>query len=95
MNLVAKEWAIVSQRPGVLVVSETAGVAAEAADSGLLISPLDVEGTAEALKCALAMPKTERAARLSRFRERVERWTAHDWLEAQTSDLGLSLSRRG
>jgi len=25
MNLVAKEWSIISKRPGVLVVSETAG----------------------------------------------------------------------
>ncbi|MBV9354928.1 MAG: trehalose-6-phosphate synthase [Chloroflexi bacterium] len=94
MNLVAKEWAIVSQRPGVLVVSETAGVSAEAADTGLLISPLDVEGTAEALAQALRMPVAERTSRLRRFRDRVERWTAHDWLQAQTSDLGLSLSRR-
>src|SRR5207247_11111260 len=28
MNLVVKEWAVVSQRPGVAVISETAGVAA-------------------------------------------------------------------
>jgi hypothetical protein len=30
MNLVVKEWAVVSQRPGVAVISETAGVAAAA-----------------------------------------------------------------
>src|ERR1700716_2449544 len=49
MNLVAKEWAVVAKEPGVLIVSETAGVAADAADSALLISPLDVEGTARAM----------------------------------------------
>ena len=49
MNLVAKEWAVVADEPGVLIVSETAGVAGEAAECALLISPLDVEGTAQAM----------------------------------------------
>jgi trehalose 6-phosphate synthase len=89
MNLVAKEWAVVSERPGVLVVSETAGVAAEAAPSALLISPLDVEGTAEALAQAVRMPRDERAARLCAFRGRVLGWTARDWLQAQLADLGV------
>jgi trehalose 6-phosphate synthase len=87
MNLVAKEWALVSKRPGVLIVSETAGVATEAADSALLVSPLDVEGTAIALAQGLDMPEAERAERLARFRSRVERWTAQSWLSAQLDDL--------
>jgi trehalose 6-phosphate synthase len=96
MNLVAKEWAVVSQRPGVLVASDTAGVAEEAADSALLVSPLDVEATARAIADALNMPEPERAARLARFRERVTRWTARHWLSAQLADLGLesALPRR-
>ena len=89
MNLVAKEWAVVSRRPGVLVVSETAGVVHEAADTALLVSPLDVEGTAQALATALAMPAAERASRLARFQARIEQWTAGDWLQAQLTDLGL------
>ena len=89
MNLVAKEWAIVSKRPGVLVLSETAGVAGEAEQAALLVSPLDVEGTAQAMSCALDMPNPERAARLRRLRNRVCRWTAADWLAAQLSDLGV------
>jgi trehalose 6-phosphate synthase len=87
MNLVAKEWAVVAEEPGVLVVSETAGVAAEAADSALLISPLDVEGTARAMAEALDMPLAERSARHSRFADRVNRWSARDWLNAQLADL--------
>jgi trehalose 6-phosphate synthase len=87
MNLVAKEWAVVSKRPGVLVLSETTGAAEEAAGSALFVSPLDVEGTARAMAQALDMPEAERTARLSRFRERVYRWTAQDWLEAQLRDL--------
>jgi trehalose 6-phosphate synthase len=89
MNLVAKEWAVVSQRPGVLIVSETAGVVAEAKGSALLVSPLDVEGTALAMADALDMPIHERATRLARFRQRVHRWTSRHWLSAQLADLGL------
>jgi trehalose 6-phosphate synthase len=89
MNLVAKEWAVVAQPPGVLIVSETAGVAADAADSALLISPLDVEGTARAIAEALDMPLAERRARHGRFLERVLRWSARDWLNAQLRDLGV------
>jgi trehalose 6-phosphate synthase len=90
MNLVAKEWAVVSQRPGVLIVSETAGVAADAAESALLISPLDVEGTARAMAEALEMPEQERVRRLAQFRQRVTGWTAEHWLSAQLEDLGLT-----
>ncbi len=89
MNLVAKEWALVSKRPGVLIMSETAGVAAEAAGSALLVSPLDLEGTALALVEALDMPAAERAERLGRFRDRVRKWTAGSWLSAQLDDLDV------
>jgi trehalose 6-phosphate synthase len=89
MNLVAKEWAVVADPPGVLVVSETAGVAADAADSALLISPLDVEGTARAMADALDMPAAERRARHTRFLQTVTRWSARDWLNAQLADLGV------
>ncbi|HZT06755.1 MAG TPA: trehalose-6-phosphate synthase [Chloroflexota bacterium] len=87
MNLVAKEWAMISRRPGVLVLSETTGVAAEAGDSALMISPLDIEGTARAMATALDMPPEERQHRIDRFRRRIEAWTAHDWLAAQLADL--------
>ncbi len=90
MNLVAKEWAVVSRRPGALVVSETAGVSTEVPDSALLISPLDIEGTAHALAQALDMPVQERSARLARFLERIQRWTAADWLSAQLAALGVA-----
>src|ERR1700730_8475509 len=82
MNLVAKEWAVVATEAGVLIVSETAGVAADAADSALLISPLDVEGTARAMADALDMPAPERRARHRRFLKRVIDWSARDWLNA-------------
>jgi trehalose 6-phosphate synthase len=89
MNLVAKEWAVVAEEPGVLIVSETAGVAADAAECALLISPLDIEGTARAMAEALDMPATDRRARHARFLNRIEQWTARDWLNAQLTDLHL------
>jgi trehalose 6-phosphate synthase len=91
MNLVAKEWAVVADcaEPGVLIVSETAGVAAEAAESALLITPLDVEGTARAMAEALDMPAEERRNRRERLLERITRWSARDWLDAQLADLSV------
>ncbi len=90
MNLVAKEWAVIARRPGVLVASETTGVAADLAGSGLLVSPLDIDATAEALENALSMPVAARSARLSAFRARVLGWTAADWLAGQLADLGVA-----
>jgi trehalose 6-phosphate synthase len=87
MNLVAKEWAVVAEPPGVLVVSETAGVAADATDCALLISPLDIEGTARAMAEALDMSGAERRTRHAKFLSRVMRWSARDWLNAQLADL--------
>jgi trehalose 6-phosphate synthase len=90
MNLVAKEWAVVAAAdPGVLVISETAGVAHDATGSALRISPLDVEGTARALSDALDMPSAERRQRHAVFLERINRWSARDWLSAQLTDLGV------
>ena len=90
MNLVVKEWAIVSRRPGVAVISDTAGVASVTADAALLVSPLDIEGTARAMERALAMAQGDRAARLEQLRESVRAWDAARWLEAQKEALGLS-----
>ena len=89
MNLVVKEWALVSERPGVAVISETAGVAATTGDDVLLVCPLDIEGTAHALEQALEMPAAERSARLARLREGVQNWNAAEWLAAQVKELNL------
>lgn len=64
MNLVAKEF-IAAQDPadpGVLVLSQFAGAAAEL-DAALLINPLDVEAIAEAIHKGLSMPLDERRQR--------------------------------
>jgi trehalose 6-phosphate synthase len=91
MNLVVKEWAIVSERPGVAIISETAGVAATTGENALLVCPLDIEGTARAMETALDMPIPERSARLTQLRDGVCSWSAAQWLEAQITELGLSV----
>jgi trehalose 6-phosphate synthase len=64
MNLVAKEY-IAAQNPedpGVLVLSEFAGAAAELC-AALIINPHDIDGMSEALERALSMPLAERKQR--------------------------------
>ncbi|MDB6039586.1 MAG: hypothetical protein JWM99_3427, partial [Verrucomicrobiales bacterium] len=89
MNLVVKEWALTSKRPGVAIISETAGVASEIGASTLLISPLDIEGTARAMSWALNTPRIEREARLKQLRSKINSWTAAHWLSAQLEALGV------
>jgi trehalose 6-phosphate synthase len=89
MDLLAKEWAILAKKPGVLVVSETTGISEETVETAIQISPLDLEGSAAAVRAALQMPLPERISRLDQFREAVEKWTLRDWLNAQLDQLGL------
>ena len=87
MNLVAKEAVVVNDRPGVLVLSETAGAYEQMADGVLPVAPADVVGTADAMRMALEMPVAERDARLARLRAGVEREDITWWLFRQMADL--------
>ena len=64
MNLVAKEYVSAQDPddPGVLVLSQFAGAAQELT-AALIVNPVDVDGMADALGQALAMPLAERRAR--------------------------------
>ena len=66
MNLVAKEFVAAQDPadPGVLVLSELAGAAAEL-DSALLVNPYDVDGMGAALEEALSMPQAQRRERFA------------------------------
>ena len=68
MNLIAKEFCAsrVDER-GVLVLSEFAG-AADELTRALLVNPHDVDGVANAMERALAMPPAEQARRLRPMR---------------------------
>jgi len=87
MNLVAKEAVVVSERDAALVLSETAGAFDQMADGAIAVAPADVVGTADALGRALALPVSERAARLHALRSSVEREDITWWLRRQLEDL--------
>ena len=71
------------------VISETAGVATTTGRHALLVSPLDIEGTARAMEQALDMSTEERSSRLEDLRENVHSWDAAAWLTAQLTELGV------
>ena len=94
MNLVAKEY-VAAQNPadpGVLVLSKFAGAANEL-DTALLVNPHDIDGMAQTIATALAMPLTERRMRweamMAKLRaSTIQRWFA-DFIEAlQDSNFG-------
>jgi trehalose 6-phosphate synthase len=94
MNLVAKEAVVVNERPGALVLSETAGAFDQMADGVLSVAPADVVGTADAIATALEMPLAEREARLARLRAGVEEEDITWWLSRQMNDLAEIVERR-
>ena len=80
MNLVAKEF-IASQDgddPGVLVLSTFAGAAREM-DSALLVNPYDLDGVADAIAAAVAMPLAERRERWQTMMTRLEQHDVTAW----------------
>lgn len=71
MNLVAKEFvAARDDSDGVLVLSEMTGAAQEL-KAALIINPYHIDGFADALERAIAMPPEERAARMHSLRRVV------------------------
>jgi trehalose 6-phosphate synthase len=87
MNLVAKEAAVVNERNGVIVLSETAGAYDQMADGVLPVAPADLVGTAEAIARGLSMREAERSERLALLRLGVEREDISWWLRRQLEDL--------
>lgn len=82
MNLVAKEYcACQVEGKGALVLSEFAGAAAQLESGALLVNPYDIEGVAEALKRALALPPEERKERMKRMRRRIRRQDVFWWAD--------------
>jgi trehalose 6-phosphate synthase len=87
MNLVAKEGPIVNQRDGVLVLSERTGAYQQLEPGVLVVSPLDVHGTAEAMHQALTMSAEERREKADRLRSIVESHDIVDWLNQQLNAI--------
>jgi trehalose 6-phosphate synthase len=87
MNLVAKEYVAAQdpENPGVLILSQFAGAAAELT-TALIVNPHESDAVAAALKRALEMPLFERRERHGPMLEHllvhnIERW-AEDYLAA-------------
>lgn len=90
MNLVSKEGAVLNEKDGVLVLSESAGSHEELRCAALSVKPQDLESTAAALDRALRMAPEERRGRSAASRECIERHQIQDWLRLQMKDLTIS-----
>ncbi|RZU99678.1 alpha,alpha-trehalose-phosphate synthase (UDP-forming) [Spiribacter vilamensis] len=89
MNLVAKEF-VASQdpdNPGVLVLSELAGAAAELTDA-IQVNPYDTDAIAAGLNQALAMPLPERRRRYQRMMTVLRECDIGSWEQRLLDDLG-------
>jgi trehalose 6-phosphate synthase len=87
MTVIAKQGPIVNQRDGVVVLSERAGGRRELEEGALMVPPLDVQATAEAIHHGLMMPPDERAQRARRLRTTVERHDLRAWIHAHDEVL--------
>jgi trehalose 6-phosphate synthase len=95
MNLVAKEYVAAQnpEDPGVLVISRFAG-AASVLDGALVVNPYDMDGTANALSQALAMPLEERRQRWQSMWDRLETTDIAGWAPSFLSALEHVAHRR-
>ena len=87
MNLVAKEGVLLNDRSGVLILSEGAGAVQQLGDDALIISPADIEGTADAIFEALTMSPRERRRRADNLRRTVEGDDVAKWFREQLWDI--------
>jgi trehalose 6-phosphate synthase/phosphatase len=78
MNLAAKEFIASRRRGGVLILSETAGAAAELQDA-ILVKPNKPETMVDALYQALTMRRRELRKRLNRMQEQLSTNTVQKW----------------
>jgi trehalose 6-phosphate synthase len=88
MNLVAKEFVAAQDPddPGVLILSQFAGAAAEL-DAALIVNPHETEGMAAAMKRALEMPLDERRDRHARMYASIEKYDIDWWAETFLAKL--------
>jgi len=96
MNLVAKEFLAAQDgdRPGVLVLSQFAGAAAELGEA-LIVNPHETEAVAAALKRALEMPLAERRERHTPMFEHLLANDVEHWAESFLSTLQETRQRPG
>jgi trehalose 6-phosphate synthase len=87
MNLVAKEYVAAQDPadPGVLVLSRFAGAAQQMSEA-LIVNPYDIHEVGEAIRTALAMPKSERIRRFEALYQTIAAtdigWWTQRYLDA-------------
>jgi trehalose 6-phosphate synthase len=87
MNLVAKEFlAARHDEDGVLILSRFTGAARELHDA-LLVNPYDIDGTADAIRRALAMDPDERRLRMRRMRKVISERNIYRWAGTLIAEL--------
>jgi trehalose 6-phosphate synthase/phosphatase len=87
MNLIAKEYlATRIDKTGVLILSETAGAAAELGEA-IIINANNIEEIAEALKTGLEMPKEEQIRRNQIMQTRLKRYDVIRWADEFLKEL--------
>jgi trehalose 6-phosphate synthase len=87
MNLVAKEFISVrDDEDGALILSQFTGASSELRDA-ILVNPYDIDGMAEAIRMAVAMPPEERKARMARMRQAVREHNIYRWAGLLLSEL--------
>lgn len=88
MNLVAKEYVAAQNpaEPGVLVLSEFAGAAKEL-DTAVLVNPHDIDGMAQKISLALAMPLKERQERWNVMVAKLRSGSVQTWFADFVSAL--------
>lgn len=82
MNLVSKEYLACqgANNSGVLILSETAGSAAELGEA-ILVNPNDLNRIAAAIKEALTIPAEEKKAAVELMVNRIKRYNVFRWAE--------------
>ena len=94
LNLVAKEAPLVNARDGALVLSREAGAYEELADWVIGVDPLDVDGQATALERAIALPPSDRRARLEGIRATVRAHDVEAWATRELAELDERVAAR-
>lgn len=91
MNLVAKEYVAAQDPadPGVLVLSRFAGAAQQMGEA-LIVNPYDIHEVGEAIRTALAMPKSERIRRFEALYRTIAATDIGWWTQRYLDALALA-----
>ena len=87
MNIVPKEAAVVNEKNGILILSETAGCFDEIKEETIPVNPYDISETAEAYYKAITMGENDRKKRLINLNRIVANRNIYDWISNQFRDI--------